>query len=137
MIEGVPLQKLVEHLLQQAITADAEIQLLQRKGWMDMNQGRPLVEGMDHLEYLGLQELRFDFRLAPIKPGLWERIRRATRYVLGRPEPAATLHVIAPAPGIAGFNVTVTISRRDNRFSAELSRDAESAGDIYVSSLPA
>ena len=49
---GIPFEKVLGHLAQEIIIADAEMQLLQRQGWTELIQGFPLVEGLDHLEYL-------------------------------------------------------------------------------------
>lgn len=128
----------MEHLTQQAIVADAEMQMLQRKGWMDMNQGSPLFEGLDHLEYLGVKELRFTFRVEPSKPGIWARIKKSYRCLFGKPEPVATLYSVAPnSQRETGFTVMLTVSRTGTKFEADATPNIEEKGEIYVTSLPA
>lgn len=138
MAEGIPLPKLMEHLTQQAILADAEMQLLQRKGWMDINQGSPLFEGMDHLDYLCIQELSFTFWVEPARLGLWARIKNSYRYLLGKPQPVASLHPLTPCNAERpGFNITVTVSRKNDRFAAEASPNTDDKENIYVTGLSA
>lgn len=136
MIDGITLHELMAHLTKQSIIADAEMQLCQRKGWTEISHGSPLFEGLDHLGYLGLHELRFSFWVEPIKPGLWVRVKKSFRYLLGRPEPVATFYpILLSSPGKAGFNVTVIVRRKDEQFVAETTHDSKDTGEIYVTGL--
>lgn len=70
------LKQLIEHCMQQSALADAEMQLLQRNAWRSLNNGFPLAEGLDYLEYLGLMEVRLEFWLKPLRPNLCVRLYR-------------------------------------------------------------
>jgi hypothetical protein len=75
-LPGMTLGQLIEHCVQQAAVADAEMQLLQRSAWRSFNKGFPLVEGLDHLEFLGLTEVKLTFRLEPSRPNWCVRLYR-------------------------------------------------------------
>jgi hypothetical protein len=70
------LRQLIEHCVQQAAVADAEMQLLQRSAWRSFDKGFPLAEGLDHLEFLGLTELRLAFWVQPLRPKWYIRLYR-------------------------------------------------------------
>ncbi len=141
MTEGLPFNKFVEHLMQEVILADAEMQLLQRSGWIGLNKGFPLAEGLDHLEFLGLNEVKLTFNVEPVRDSLWGRFKRWFKSVLGKPEPAATvLYRLIPdrlIPGEAeiktGFKVSISVSRSSDRiYKVESEPAADKLGDVYV-----
>jgi hypothetical protein len=111
---GIPFEKVLGHLAQEIIIADAEMQLLQRQGWTELNQGFPLVEGLDHLAYLGLTEVRMRFWLIPVKPGIWFRLRSLILSLFGLPAPTFKktyrLNCRREA-GKAGLEIIITIGR--------------------------
>jgi hypothetical protein len=124
---GIPFENFLGHFAQEIIIADAEMQLLQRQGWTELNQGFPLVEGLDHLAYLGLTEVRMKFWLIPVKPGIWFRLRCLILSLFGMPVP--TIKRIyrlnhRKKAGKAGIEVIITIGR-DNR------------GEVNIQSKPA
>lgn len=139
MTDGLPFSKFVEHMMQEVIRADAEMQLLQRSGWIGLNKGFPLAEGLDHLEFLGLNEVRLTFWAEPVQPGLWGRFKRWRKSLLGRPEPAAkSLYRLMPEEleGKTGFKISITVSRGQDRiFKVESEPASDKLGGVYVSNL--
>jgi hypothetical protein len=81
---SVKLKSLIEHCVQEAALADAEMQLLQRSAWRSLNKGAPLLEGTDHLEFLGVREMTLAFNLILIKPPWWRRLIGRV-FKIGRP----------------------------------------------------
>lgn len=111
---GMPFEKFLGHFAQEIIIADAEMQLLQRQGWTELNQGFPLVEGLDHLDYLGLTEVKMRFWLIPVKPGIWFRLRNLILSLCGM-----SVHTFKKIyrlncrreAGKAGLEIIITIGR--------------------------
>lgn len=141
MNEGLPFSKFIEHLTQEVIRADAEMQLLQRSGWIGLNKGFPLAEGLDHLEFLGLNEVRLTFRAEPVPSNLWARFMRWFKSLSGRPEPVAkNLYRLIPEEieGKTGFKISITVSRGSDRiYKVESEPSADKLGGVYVSDLSA
>lgn len=124
---GIPFEKFLGHFAQETIIADAEMQLLQRQGWTALNQGFPLVEGLDHLAYLGLTEVRMKFWLMPVKPGIWFHIKCLILSLFRMPVPTfKRIYRLnhRKKVGKAGLEVIITIGR-DNR------------GEVNIQSKPA
>src|SRR3569623_1183086 len=70
MNDWVSFDEFLKLVLQQAVAADAEMQLQQRLAWRQLGaplrvEGIDLTEGMDHCADLGVTELKFTFRLEP------------------------------------------------------------------------
>ncbi|MBI5562357.1 MAG: hypothetical protein HY894_05840 [Deltaproteobacteria bacterium] len=74
---GVPLKEFIDHFAREIIRADSDMQLRQREVWLGRYAGHNPAEGLDHLTYLGLTEVRLGFRVAPTAPGLWTRVKQA------------------------------------------------------------
>ena len=69
--DAATLKSIIKNCVREVATADAESQLAQRSAWMDLNRGFPLAAGLDHLEYLGVTEVKLTLRLEPVAPGFW------------------------------------------------------------------
>lgn len=139
MTEGVPFKKFIEHLMQEVIRADAEMQLLQRSGWIGLNKGFPLAEGLDINEFLGLNEVKMTFWVEFVQQGMWVCFKRWLRSLLGKPEPAARgLYRLMPGElgDKAGFKVSISVSRgADRAYKIESGPAADKLGGVYVSDL--
>ncbi len=139
MNEGLPFSKFIEHLTQEVIRADAEMQLLQRSGWIGLNKGFPLAEGLDHLEFLGLNEVRMTFLVEPVLPGLWERFKRWLKSLWGTSEPPARLLYRLMPGEIAdktGFKVSISVKRgSDGVYKVGSEPSADNLGGVHVSNL--
>ncbi|MFY9270951.1 MAG: hypothetical protein WAO55_14505 [Candidatus Manganitrophaceae bacterium] len=135
----LPFKTFLLHFTQEIARADAEMQLLQRRAWLDANRGFPLMEGIDHLAHLGLTEVKLTFRLEAVRPSLWSRLIRAIRMLIGRPLPA-------PKPVYRFshrekkdrplFEVTVAVGRdQSGRMAARSEPPADDLKEIYVTDL--
>lgn len=146
--DGIPLQKFIEHFFQEIICADAQAQVLQETGWNEFQKSVKITEGIDiaggigELAHLGLREVKMSFYVEPVRPGLWQRTRRITRYLLGRPIPPErqVFHLASDAKrNVAAFQITITVARAaDGSFSVESSPPTEqlkSAGEVYVTDI--
>lgn len=137
--EAMPFKTFLGHFAQEIIIADAEMQLLQRQGWTALNQGFPLVEGLDHLAYLGLTEVRMRFWLMPVKPGIWFHIKCLILSLFGMPVPTFKriyrLNRRCKA-GKAGLEILITIGR-DNKgeINIQAKPAAEDMEGAYVPDL--
>ena len=144
---GIPFSDFLSHIFKETIRADAEMQLLQRQAWIELNkelrlaQGLNLGEGLGQLEYLGLNEVRLTFWAEPVRPGFWSRLKRWVRSLLGKPEPVAKL-MYDISSGLraekSGFNIAVTVSRgQDKKYTIKSEPDEKELGDVYVTRLVA
>lgn len=136
MSDYLPFKSFLLHLAQEVIRADAEMQLLQRRAWLDLNQGFPLMEGLDHLSYLGLREVRMTFWLEAIAPSRWGRLKERVLIFFGKGGALSRrLYRFGSGPkeGGEGFGVTVTLGRdKTGRVAARSEPAADSLQDVYV-----
>ena len=137
---GLPLGKFLQNLVAEVVEADAEMQLLQRNAWLELNRGYPLAEGLDRLENLGVKEVSLTFRIELTRSGFWSRLKVALKYLLGRLQPVATrrISLVEELAGVdaPGFEVTVTVSRDKNgAFRSDLEPENESMQDVFVSHI--
>lgn len=139
MTEGIPFKKFIEHLMQEVIRADAEMQLLQRSGWIGLNKGFPLAEGLDINEFLGLNEVKMTFWVELAGQGMWVRFKRWLKSLLGKPELAAKgLYRLMPGElgGKSGFKVSISVSRgTDRTYKIESEPAADKLGGVYVTDI--
>lgn len=73
------LQSLMNHVTNQVIMADTDMQLQQGKAWQDLTKNIPLAAGSSHLKFLGLDEIEFSFCLSEKKPNLMNRVLIRTK----------------------------------------------------------
>ena len=137
---GLPLGKFLQNLVAEVIEADAEMQLLQRNAWRELNSGYPLAEGLDRLENLGVKEVSLTFRIEPTRSGFLSRLKAASRHLLGKPQPVATRHItlVEKLAGVdvSGFEVTVTVSRdKNSAFRSDTRSQNGSMQDVSVSHI--
>lgn len=116
MNDWVSFDEFLKLVLQQAVAADAEMQLQQRLAWLQLSaplrvQGIDLTEGMDHCVNLGVTELKFTFWLEPRELARPARWWRALRMLLGKPA-ARTQFRLAAAGGARAIEVALTVGRR-------------------------
>ena len=68
------IDELVNHITNQAIIADANMQLEQTHLWNEFSKNVPISGDESHLKFLGVEELSFSAKLDTFKPSLWYRI---------------------------------------------------------------
>src|SRR3569623_820157 len=117
MNDWVSFDEFLKLVLQQAVAADAEMQLQQRLAWRHLGapmrvEGIDLTEGMDHCADLGVTELKFTFWLEPRELAAPARCWRALRMLLGRPGAQRAQFRLAAAGGACAIEVAVTVGRR-------------------------
>jgi len=117
MNDWVSFDEFLKLVLQQAVAADAEMQLQQRLAWRQLGaplrvEGIDLTEGMDHCADLGVTELKFTFWLEPRELAAPARCWRALRMLLGRPGAQRAQFRLAAAGGACAIEVAVTVGRR-------------------------
>ena len=114
--EPVPFQAILEHIAQEVIRADAEMQLLQRVGWQGLIQKWPLAKGLDDLERLSLTQVKLKFWMEPARLSWWLRLKRFLRGLFGKRD-SVPERVYRLAPGEksrkGAVEVTVTVSRNE------------------------
>jgi hypothetical protein len=121
----------------EAAMADAHMQLAQRKGWRELAGGFPLAEGLDHLEFLGLAELKLVLCLRPVKTNwcvrLYQRMLRPWVNVTPRFELCPDQETAAGT-----VQVTITITRgRDGRTQVTTEPDISTLENINVAGITA
>lgn len=134
---GLSFKEFIGKLVGEITEADAEMQLVQRDGWMQFNEGYPLLEGLDRFANLGITEVKLSFCVEPARPGLWSRLQRAVQHIFGKALPVASEASLIGAPGktsTKGFEVTVTISR-DHNSRLRVDSEPELMQDVSVSNL--
>lgn len=146
--EGIGLPKFIEHLVQEMVRADAQAQTLQHTGWIELQRALKnaapidITGGLGELAYLGLREFKLSFAVEPVRPGLWQRLKRVVPYLLGTPGAPAyqvcRLVSGTPQKGSA-FLITITVARaEDGSFSVRSEpppEQWESSGAVYVSDI--
>ncbi len=133
--KGVRLGRLLDHFAQEAVRADAEMQLLQRQGWRDLNKGVPLAEGLDHLEFLGMTEVKVTFSLEPVRPG---RLARLWQWLRGSVQPIKTsFRICRDGQGTGqALHVSMTMGRgADGRMAVVARPDNASLESTSVSDI--
>ncbi|MBM3263476.1 MAG: hypothetical protein FJY97_08650 [candidate division Zixibacteria bacterium] len=81
---GVDFRDFVDALLREVMRADVDFHLLQRTAWKTVTHSVPLAEGLEYLDRLGIDEIRFEFCIRPCYPSFGERLKRCWRYLRGR-----------------------------------------------------
>ena len=141
---------LLQHLIQEIIKADAEMQLLQRSAWSDLvkqyareadDPERPpsysIAEGVDRLENLGLTQLQLEFRLAPVKRRWWKRLWCWLRTLFGKlSEKEKAQYRLVPQANRSSTQsilVRLTIERgQDGKWKAHSQPDTAAMENLYV-----
>lgn len=146
-IDGLPLEKYIEHFFQQVILADVQAQILQQNGWIEFQKSMKnaddfdMAEGSGQAAYLGLREVKISFYVEPVCPGLLQRIKRLYGYLFGRPSaPARQMCRIVPGSKFArsAFMLTLTVSRSaDGDFKVKTEPGIDQCGGVYVSDIMA
>lgn len=136
---GMTLKQLIEHCIQQAAIADAEMQLLQRSAWRSFNKGFPLAEGLDHLEFLGLTEVRLAFRLEPYRPNWFVRLYRwIFRKTSKRDDFVFRLCRSSEKAAADAFDLTLTIVRtREGGTRVSVEPELQDQEKIHVTGINA
>lgn len=107
------LTELINHLTNQVIVADAEMQLKQAALWRNMQNHQPYFDGESHLKFLGLDELKLSVTLNPYKLSWYNRFislfnkkKRLPNYVIA---------------GKGAFTLTVSLTRTiQNKYVKEV-----------------
>lgn len=146
--DGIPLQKFIDHFIQEMVRADAQAQALQQTGWIEFQKALEKTEDIDitggigELAYLGLREFKISFYVEPLRPGLWRRLQRIVRYLLGTPGAPArqVCRIVSGTPkGVSAFQITITVARaEDGSLSVKTepqSDQLEASGEIYVADI--
>jgi hypothetical protein len=144
----IPLQKFIEHFVQEMVRADAQAQALQQTGWIEFQRsmgktdGIDITGGMGEIAYLGLREAKISFYVEPVRPGLWQRLKRVVRYILGYSSAPARqdCRLVFGARGVlSAFQVIITVARaEDGSFTVKSEPQSEqlkSSGEINVTDI--
>lgn len=131
---GTTLKSIIYHCVGEITEADAEMQLAQRSAWRDLNNGFPLVEGLDHLEYLGLSEVKLTLRMKLVNAGWCSRILNRLR---GRKRPVYVRLCSDGEPRPGCFSIEITLGRADGRVRVQSQPPVQGLEDMYVVDFPA
>lgn len=116
MDDPISFQNLLQHLLQEVIRADAEAQLLQQRGWFDLEHWlrermEPIpITGLERKDYLNLASVTFVCNVCPVPPGLWARLVGAWNYLVGKHRIIFPIDCLKVVPGVGKDSMTLTIT---------------------------
>jgi len=142
-----PLDVLLQHMMQEVVIADAQAQILQQTGWIEIRkaiagkEGIDLSEGLGQLAYLGLREVTLTFRVGPVQMSCWARLKGFAGSLLGKssaPEKRTFRLIPEGSADKPGLTITVTICRTpDGRYAIRSEPAGDKMEDMYVTDLSA
>lgn len=118
------LDQLLDSMLADAVSADANFQLMQGAAWRDFGEslqhaatvppidGVDLAESFGRLGNLGMQQLEMTLNLELYRPGWWQRLGRFIGGLFGgRPQPRPALYRMAVGRNSAAVQLKVQAVR--------------------------
>ena len=110
------IEELSNHLVNQVIMADADMQLKQGAAWRELTKDTPLTAGGSHLNFLGMEEASLGFSVALHRP-FWMRVVGVFAPKFAQKHQRLSLVSTAQSQ----FNVTIRVKRTiANRYEKEV-----------------
>lgn len=123
---------LINHVTNQVIMADTDMQLNQGYAWQKLTQDFPLAAGSSHLKFLGLDEIELSFNLSQKKPNFFKRSLVWIRLL--KPDKSKTFRIVPANQSQYLFKIVVKRGA-NNQFRAKTNvsiPDAVSVKDKLV-----
>ena len=103
--DAFTLRSLINHVTNQVVMADTDMQLNQGEAWRELTKDLPLAEGSSHLKFLGLDEIELSFHLSEKKPGFFRRVLLWFR--LAKPDKTKTYNIMPAKKSAYYFKIVV------------------------------